>query len=242
MSTTLFTALAADWPLLGAPPNEAQTAQFAAYAALIVEWNQRINLTAIDEAEGIATRHFLDSLSVLGGVENDNEITTVIDVGSGAGFPGIPLAILRPTWQLTLLEATRKKVDFLNLALRELALDNVQTVWGRAEEMAQQPAHREHYDLAVARAVASLPVLAEFCLPFVRVGGYWVAQKGPKADEELGQSANALGQLGGKLRKVETITIPGLEEATRTLVVVDKVRVTPGTFPRRPGTPSKRPL
>ncbi len=244
MPFDLLTTLASQWlDVLGEPLTERQVAQFERYAALLVEWNARINLTAITDPAGIVTHHFLDSLSVLpflgarGGAPY-----SVIDVGTGAGFPGMALAIARPAWQITLLEATRKKVDFLALVAQELALSNVVTVWGRAEEQGQEPAHREQYDAAVARAVAALPVLAEYCLPFVRVGGRWVAQKGPRVEEELQQSRNALGQLGGKLLALKEVAIPGLADETRALVIVEKLRATPAAFPRKPGTPSKRPL
>lgn len=210
------------------------------YAALLAEWNQRLNLTAISDAEGIETKHFLDSLSVLTAISAER--LRLIDVGSGAGFPGLVLAIVQPTWQVTLLEATRKKVDFLALVAETLALGNVQTLWARAEEAGQMDDHREQYDVAVARAVAELNVLAEFCLPFVRVGGQWIAQKGPRADEELQAARNAFGQLGGKLVSADSVEVPGIEDQARTLVIVEKVRPTPATFPRRPGTPSKRPL
>lgn len=241
--TTLFERLAASWlPTLRDAPTARQVAQFRRYATLLVEWNERINLTAIADEEGIVVKHFLDSLSVLPFLDLLGDAPSLIDVGTGAGFPGMALAIMRPAWHVTLLEATRKKVDFLALVADELGLPNVTPLWGRAEEQGQEPAHRERYDAAVARAVAELPVLAEFCLPFIRTGGRWVAQKGPRVDEEVQRARNAFGQLGGKLVAVESVTIPGLEGETRTLVVVEKVRPTSATFPRAPGTPKKRPL
>lgn len=244
MPLTLFETLAAEWlTVLGAPPTPTQVTQFAQYAALLVEWNQRINLTAITDEEGIVIKHFLDSLSVLLALDPLDEAgLRLIDVGTGAGFPGIPLAIMRPTWQVTLLESTRKKVEFLQTVGEALGLENIDPLWGRAEEQGQAAAQRARYDAAVARAVADLPVLAEYCLPFVRVGGRWVAQKGPKAEEEVQGARNALGQLGGRLLAVEEVTVPGLEEQTRTLVIVEKVKATPATFPRRSGVPAKRPL
>jgi 16S rRNA (guanine527-N7)-methyltransferase len=239
---TLFEQLAATWlPILREPPTPRQVEQFSRYASLLVEWNERVNLTAITDEEGIVTKHFLDSLSVLPMLDPLGEALSLIDVGTGAGFPGMALAIMRPAWQVTLLEATRKKVDFLALVAAELGLRNVMPLWGRAEERGQEAAHRERYDAAVARAVAELPVLAEFCLPLIRTGGRWVAQKGPRVEEEVQRARNAFGQLGGKLLTVESVAIPGLEEA-RTLVVVEKVRPTSATFPRAPGIPKKRPL
>lgn len=244
MTSDLFTQLASSWPeVITPPPTEAQVAQFARYAELLAEWNERVNLTAIADPEGIVVKHFLDSLSVLAALDPiSRDELRLIDVGTGAGFPGMALAIMRPRWQVTLLEATRKKVDFLALVAQELGLTNVATLWGRAEEMGQAREQREKYDAAVARAVAELPVLAEYCLPFVQVGGRWVAQKGARVEEEVQGARNALGQLGGRLLGVEEVTVPGLEEEARALVIVEKVRPTPATFPRRPGTPSKRPL
>lgn len=244
MPAALFEQLAASWPeVLRQPPTARQTEQVVQYVALLVEWNQRMNLTAIKEPEGIIVKHFMDSLSVLAALEPlANEAFSLIDVGTGAGFPGAALAILRPTWRVTLLEATRKKVEFLDVVVQELGLDNVTTLRGRAEDQGQEPQQRERYDAAVARAVAELAVLAEYCLPFVRVGGHWVAQKGPKVEEEVLTCRNALGQLGGKLLQVQSLSVPGMAEETRNLVIVQKVRPTPAIFPRRPGTPSKRPL
>jgi 16S rRNA (guanine527-N7)-methyltransferase len=238
-----FEQLTADWlQVLREPPTGQQVQQFNRYASILIEWNERINLTSIINEEGIVVKHFLDSLSVLPMFDPQGDSISLIDVGTGAGFPGMALAIMRPGWHVTLLEATRKKVDFLALVAQELGLTNVTTLWGRAEEQGQEHAHRERYDAAVARAVADLPVLAEFCLPFIRTGGRWVAQKGPRVDEEVQRARNAFGQLGGKLLAVESVTIPGLEDETRTLVLVEKVRPTPTTFPRAPGTPKKRPL
>ncbi|MGH2542725.1 MAG: 16S rRNA (guanine(527)-N(7))-methyltransferase RsmG [Ardenticatenaceae bacterium] len=244
MPLPLFEELATGWlDVLGEAPTSHQVEQFACFAALLIEWNQRVNLTAIADPDGIVVKHFLDSLSVLPALDGiATEQLTLIDVGTGAGLPGIALAIMRPAWQVTLLEATRKKVDFLTLVADEIQLSNVVPLWARAEEQGQAAAHREQYDAAVARAVAELPVLAEYCLPFVRVGGRWVAQKGPKVEEELYRSRNAFGQLGGKLLAVEPVTVPSLPDETRALVIVEKIKPTPATFPRRPGTPAKRPL
>ncbi|MGB0389382.1 MAG: 16S rRNA (guanine(527)-N(7))-methyltransferase RsmG [Ardenticatenaceae bacterium] len=242
---SFFEKLAATWlDVLGEPPTQRQVIQFARYADLLIEWNQRINLTAIIEPEEIVVKHFFDSLSLLAALDSvASEPFRLIDVGSGAGFPGMALAIMRPTWQISLLDSTRKKVDFLRLVAHELGLlDQVTPLWGRAETLGRQASHREQYDAAAARAVASLPTLAEYCLPFVRVGGHWVAQKGPKAKEDLKHSRNAFGQLGGKLRAVEAVSVPGISNQVRNLVIVQKTKPTPRTFPRRPGTPSKRPL
>lgn len=243
MPFVLFEKLTANWSELGLPPSSLQVAQFARYTELLLEWNERINLTAIKEPDEIVVKHFLDSLSLLSILDNiPSKQLSLIDVGSGAGFPGMALAIMRPDWQITLLEATRKKVYFLKAVQHELKLPHVTLLWGRAEEMGQQATHRQQYDVAVARAVASLSVLAEYCLPFVRVGGLWVAQKGSNIQEEVKRSRNALGQLGGKLRTIDSISLPGIPDQQRSLVIVQKVKSTAKTFPRRPGVPRKRPL
>ncbi len=217
--------------------------QFARYAALLQEWNAKMNLTAITDEAGIVAKHFMDSLSVLTVLDSvATDGYQVLDVGTGAGFPGIPLAIMRPSWHVTLLESTRKKVDFLVLVGNALGLKNLTTVWARAEEAGHLNQHREQYDAVVARAVAELPVLAEYCLPFVRRDGHWVAQKSIKVEEEVARARNALGQLGGKLIAVKAVAVPGMSQETRTLVVVQKVKATPPLFPRKAGLPGKKPL
>lgn len=244
MTLPLLQTLISQWPAV--LPNgitQTQEEQLTQYARLLQEWNEKINLTAIADENGIVVKHFMDSLSVLAVLDPvAGAGYSVLDVGTGAGFPGMVLAIMRPGWRITLLESTRKKIDFLILVANELGLSNVQTVWGRAEEQGQDRAHREQYAAVVARAVAELPVLAEYCLPFVHVGGHWVAQKGPKVDEELQKARNALGQLGGRVVEVKSITVPGMEQESRSLVVVQKTKPTPNTFPRKPGIPSKKPL
>jgi 16S rRNA (guanine527-N7)-methyltransferase len=229
--------------ILPTPLTDEQEEQFARYAALLQEWNAKMNLTAITDEAGIVAKHFMDSLSVLTALDGvAGAEYRVLDVGTGAGFPGIPLAIMRPHWQVTLLESTRKKVDFLVMVGNALGLKNLLTVWSRAEEAGHIPKHREHYHAVVARAVAELPVLAEYCLPFVRQNGHWVAQKSLKVDEEVAKAKNALGQLGGKLVAVKSIAVPGMSQETRSLVVVQKIKPTPVIFPRKAGLPSKKPL
>ncbi len=244
MSLPYLRTLTTAWAeVLPAPLTDEQEAQFARYALLLQEWNEKINLTAITDEAGIVVKHFMDSLSVFAVLNKDDSAAySVLDVGTGAGFPGLVLAIMRPTWTVTLLESTRKKIDFLITVANDLGLKNVKTVWARAEDAGQDRRHREQYDVAVARAVAELPILAEYCLPFVRVGGQWVAQKGPKVEEEVAKARNAFGQLGGKLLEVKTITVPGMEQGTRSLVVVQKIKSTPSVFPRKAGTPTKKPL
>ena len=229
--------------VLTSPLTSEQEEQFARYATLLQEWNEKINLTAITDEQGIVVKHFMDSLSVLAVLPTEPSAPySILDVGTGAGFPGLVLAIMRPAWTVSLLESTRKKIDFLITVANDLGLKNVKTLWSRAEDAGQDRQHRERYDVAVARAVAELPVLAEYCLPFVKVGGLWVAQKGPKVDEEVAKARNAFGQLGGKLQEVRSVTVPGMEQETRSLVVVQKIKASPAVFPRKAGTPTKKPL
>ncbi len=218
-------------------------AAFQLYYDELVAWNRRFNLTAVTDYEQVQIRHFLDSLTCLlvNGERARQPVMRVMDVGSGAGFPGLPLKIVCPSLQLTLLEATGKKVQFLKHVVEGLALEGVQVIKGRAEEVGHSAQHREQYDLVVARAVAELPVLAEYALPFCRLGGRFVAQKGSAAEVEVASAERALAILGGHLRRIHTVELPGLAEPRR-LVVVDKMALTPEKYPRRPGIPSKRPL
>lgn len=213
---------------------------FAIYATELLDWNSRVNLTAITEPEAIEMRHFLDSLAVI-------RATTlspgqrVIDVGTGAGFPGLPLRLVHPFIELTLLEATTKKTLFLKHITERLKLANVHIRDARAEEAGQDPAEREQYDLVLARAVAHMTTLAEYLLPLCKVGGRCVALKGENAVAETQQAENALRILGGRVEKVIEIELPQVPE-THFLVVIEKKAATPPQYPRRSGIPSKRPL
>jgi len=209
----------------------------------LVDWNQRFNLTAITDWESVLVRHFLDSLSCLKALPW-KELATgarMIDVGTGAGFPGLPLKLVCPEIRLTLLEATGKKVTFLRHLVRVLGLQGVEVIHGRAEELGRDPAHRERYDWALARAVAEMPALSEYLLPLVRVGGAMLAQKGEGAAAEVHSAEAAITTLGGRVRQLAPVELRGLAE-TRYLVVVDKTAATPEKYPRRPGIPKKRPL
>lgn len=225
------------------PLSAEQIALFERYADLLLDWNQRVNLTAITERDAVYVRHFLDALTLVPPIEEllGSGRLRVIDVGSGGGLPGMALAIVRPEWQITLLDATRKKVSVLQTFAEELALDNVAAVWGRAETVAHEQAHREAYDVAVARAVAELRELAEYCLPFIRIGGYVLAPKGTGVDDEVDAAQNALDVLGGSLVEVAPVPISTVD-TEQTIVILEKTAPTPDEYPRRPGRPGKRPL
>jgi 16S rRNA (guanine527-N7)-methyltransferase len=206
----------------------------------LMAWNEKFNLTAIRDAEGIRTKHFLDSFScTLAWKETPPR--HLIDVGTGAGFPGLPIKILYPSIQLTLVESVGKKANFCRHMVEILKLDATQVVTARAEDVGQMPAHREAYDWAVARAVADLPTLAEYLLPLVQVDGVMLAQKGQSAPAEVHNAGNAFKILGGAMRQLLPVTLPGVVEE-RYLVVVDKIAATPYGYPRKPGIPAKKPL
>lgn len=238
---------------LGLRLTQQQLAAFETYYRLLVEWNERANLTTITERQEVQVKHFLDSLTCLLALEPlgdegvavgegaRGEAWRVVDVGSGAGFPGLPLKIVRPGWQVTLLEAVGKRTAFLEHLVNELGLAGVVVIQGRAEDLARQSAHREGYDVVVARAVAELRVLAEYALPLCRVGGVFIAQKGADPDPELSQAQRAIQVLGGRLDAVIPVRLPTLDQP-RHLVRILKVQTTPPQYPRRPGMPKKRPL
>jgi len=212
---------------------------FQIYYQELVAWNERFNLTAITAYEEVQVRHFLDSLSSLLVIENLN--IRVIDVGTGPGFPGLPLKILHPEMRLTLLESVGKKVRFLEHITRKLGLEGVEIIKGRAEKLGQDPSYREQFDLVLARAVAALPALLEYTLPFCRVGGIFLAHKGSRIQQELRTAHKALRLLGGSLREIRDLRPLGLD-GLHSLVVIEKVCPTPNRYPRRPGIPAKRPL
>jgi 16S rRNA (guanine527-N7)-methyltransferase len=217
----------------------AHLAAFQTYADELRTWNDKFNLTAITDPTGIQVKHFLDSLSLLKVLPPGP--VKVIDVGTGAGFPGLPLKIVYPDLRLTLVEATGKKVTFCEHIIAQLNLNQVKVVKARAEEIGQDRAYREQYDWAVARAVAELPALAEYLLPLVKRGGHALAQKGESAPAEAQAAEGALRKLGGELEQLIPIELPGVVE-TRYLVVLKKCAATPPAFPRRPGVPTKAPL
>jgi 16S rRNA (guanine527-N7)-methyltransferase len=221
--------------------SETQLQAFDQYRRELIVWNEKVNLTRITEPQEIIVKHFLDSLSVYPLLAGFSSEFSLIDVGTGAGFPGLPLKIVLPDIQLSLLESTRKKTIFLRHVVDTLNLTNVTIVTARAEEAGRQPVHRQQYDVAVARAVAALPTLAEYMLPLVKVGGTAIVQKGQNPTAEVKSAANALGILGGKIDQILSIDVPGLD-AERHLIVVRKRKPTPKQYPRRPGLPAKKPI
>lgn len=214
--------------------------QFALYARELVEWNSRVNLTAITEPEAITVRHFLDSLSVAAALDYAPGLR-VIDVGTGAGFPGLPLKIVYPELRLTLLEATGKKIAFLDHLIGLLGLSGVDTLHARAEDAGHMSGRRAAYDRVLARSVARLPSLLEYMLPLARVGGRCIAMKGVTAQSEAADSKKALNLLGGRITRIIPVTLPGVNDAHH-LIVIEKAAATPAAYPRKPGTPTHKPL
>jgi 16S rRNA (guanine527-N7)-methyltransferase len=225
---------------LGLRLSPSQQAILALYERELMDWNTRFNLTAIRDPEEVHIKHFLDSLTCLLAMR-DTPLGRLIDIGTGAGFPGIPLKIMLPRVQLTLVESVGKKAEFCRHVVNILDLQGVEVIQQRAETIGQNPAHRERYDWAVARAVAILPVLAEYLLPLVRVGGSMLAMKGESGPAEAHSAEHAIKLLGGHLRQLLPVTLPGVAEE-RYLVVIDKVAATPAAYPRKVGIPAKRPL
>ena len=226
--------------LFGIQLSSNQLGALATYERELMLWNKKISLTAIRDVEGIRTKHFLDSFSCAL-AWGDEPPKTLVDVGVGAGFPSIPLKVIYPAMRLTLVESVAKKVKFCQHIVETLKLEDVEIVWARAEKIGQHPKHRENYDWAVARAVAKLPVLSEYLLPLVKVGGTMLAQKGERGLAEAQDAENALQILGGELRQALPVTLPSVVEE-RYLVLVDKVSRTPQKYPRREGIPAKQAL
>lgn len=210
------------------------------YEKELIEWNQKFNLTAIRDTESIRTKHFLDSFSCVLAWKASPP-NHLIDIGTGAGFPGIPLKILYPSMKLTLVESVGKKAMFCQHMVRVLGLEYVNVIQARAEDLGQKPEHRENYDWAVARAVANLNVLSEYLIPLVKVGGMVLAQKGESGPAEAQSAEKAMELLGGKLKQLIPVNLPGVVE-DRYLIVVEKVAATPPKYPRKPGIPMKQPL
>ena len=226
--------------MAGYPLSAGQLDQFSRYYELLIAWNEKMNLTAITEPREVALKHMIDSLSAY-----DPDVfsgsPTAIDVGSGAGFPGLPLKILLPDLPLTLMDSLNKRLVFLKEVIDQLGLRGVNIVHARAEDAGRTRQHRSQYQIALSRAVARLNVLSELCLPFVSRGGWFIAMKGAQYLEEIQEAAPALKILGGDVRRVTTVNLPGLEDK-RAVIFVQKIQSTPQAYPRKPGLPEKKPL
>lgn len=219
--------------------TENQLEQLEKYFKLLVEWNEKINLTAITDEQGVAVKHFADSLSLFNYVDIP-ENSTIIDVGTGAGFPGIVLKIARPDIRLTLLDSLQKRLNFLDTVLSELSLDAV-LIHSRAEDGGQDIDLRESFDFVVSRAVARLNVLAEYCIPYVRLSGNFIAMKGPDAENEIANGRKAVQTLGGKIKKIHTFSL-ALDGGERTIIEIEKIAPTPDKYPRSYGKIKAKPL
>lgn len=230
--------------------SENQLCQFMQYYELLIEWNQVMNLTAITDFDEVCKKHFIDSLSLIkaydadSNCENKSEFDTsasVIDIGTGAGFPGIPLKIVFPNMKITLLDSLNKRINFLQTVINELELNNIEAIHGRAEDFAGKGKLREKYDLCVSRAVANLSTLSEYCLPYVKVGGKFISYKSEKIAEEMTSAEKAISIMGGKVEKQVKFLLPD-SDIYRNLLVIYKCKNTPAKYPRKAGTPAKEPI
>ena len=220
--------------------TEQQLASMDSYYRLLIEWNEKMNLTAIIEPQEVAVKHMVDSLTCY----RDDIFTaeaSLVDVGTGAGFPGLPLKIFQPDIKLTLIDSLNKRLNFLHEVVDTLGLQQVTFVHTRAEEAGKNKQYREQFQIAVSRAVARLTILCELCLPMVKPGGWFIALKGAQYEEEVREAANAVKVLGGKIEDIRPVTLPGLTDK-RAVVYIKKVAATPLAYPRKPGTPEKKPL
>lgn len=225
---------------LGIRLTDLQKKQFDRYYEILIEWNRVMNLTGITEYDEVNLKHFTDSLTIVR-IKNMKDISALIDIGTGAGFPGIPIKIAFPQIRVTLLDSLNKRVKFLNHVIEELKLNDVTALHGRAEDYAKKQEYREQFDMCASRAVANLSTLAEYCLPFVKKGGCFVSYKSAESDDEIKMSENALEILGGKLEFIDKFTLPD-SDMGRALVSINKIKNTPKKYPRKAGVPSKEPL
>ena len=221
--------------------NGQQIDQFERYYQLLVEWNEKMNLTAITQREEVYLKHFYDCLMVLWNMPLEDYALQLCDVGAGAGFPSIPLKIAHPELQVTIVDSLQKRLTFIEHLAEELGLEGVSCVHGRAEDVGQNPAYRGQFDIVTARAVASLNVLAEYCLPLVKIGGQFLALKAQKSDQELEEAGAAIRVLGAKLIKVTEDQLP-VESADRRYILIQKTKETPNKYPRKAGKPAKNPI
>lgn len=220
--------------------TDKQKLNFSVYKQLLGEWNKKINITAITEDDEVDIKHFLDSLTPLvTGLFQGNK--KIIDIGTGGGFPGLPLKIMNDNLEVSLLDSLNKRIIFLNEVISQLGLKDIVAIHGRAEELSIKPEYREQYDICISRAVASLSVLSEYCIPFVKVGGYFISMKGPDVTEEIKDSKNAIKLLGGKVVEQKSIKIPK-SDIVHSLIIIEKIIQTPTRYPRGGGKPRKNPL
>ena len=218
--------------------NNEQADKFLKYMDLLLEWNEKINLTAITEKNEIILKHFIDSLTIIKDIPNNSKM---LDLGTGAGFPGIPIAIMKDDSQILLVDSLNKRINFLNIVIENLELENVKTLHSRAEEIGKNKMYREKYDIVVSRAVANLTVLSEYNLPLVKVGGMGICMKGPNIEEELKNSKYAISILGGEIDKIEQCILPD-SDIVRNIILIKKKENTPIKYPRKAGQPVKEPL
>ena len=215
-----------------------QMDKFYKYMNLLIEWNEKMNLTAIIEPNEIILKHFIDSITILKDIKDGS---TVVDVGTGAGFPGIPLSIMNPTLKITLVDSLNKRLIFLQEVINELDLKNVELVHARAEEFGRNKKYREKFDVATSRAVANLATLSEYLLPLVKINGKVISMKAGNASQEIEDAKKAIKTLGGNINNIEEFNLPQ-SDIGRTIIIIDKIKETPGKYPRKPGTPSKEPI
>lgn len=242
MKQVFVDKMAAGLKELGITLNDLQLDQFFQYYELLIEWNKVMNLTAITELDEVVSKHFIDSLTLIKAASDiDMMKGSMIDVGTGAGFPGIPLKIAFPNLKITLLDSLNKRIKFLNEVIDQLSLSGVETIHGRAEDFGRNPEYREQYDYCVSRAVANAATLSEYCLPFVRIGGCFIPYKSGKIDDELETGAKAIRMLGGEIEQVVRFQLESAD-ADRALVVIRKKEKTAKRFPRKAGVPSKEPI
>lgn len=225
---------------LGLEITDKQVEQFFKYYEMIIETNKVMNLTSIVDLDEVIIKHFIDSLLSVKTIEI-NKIKTMIDVGTGAGFPGIPLKIMFPDLEVTLLDSLNKRLKFLDSVINELRLDKISTIHGRAEDIGRDENYREKYDLCVSRAVANLSTLSEYCVPFIRKGGTFISYKSEFSEEEKREAAKAISILGGKIEKSEIVKLP-FTNINRSFIIIDKNKITPAKYPRKAGVPSKKPI
>lgn len=218
--------------------TEEQLNQFYKYMNLLLEWNKKINLTAITDPNEVILKHFIDSLTINKYIK---ENSTLADVGTGAGFPGIPLKILRPDLKITLVDSLNKRINFLNEVINKLNLVNIETVHSRIEDFGKDKKYREIFDFVTARAVANLAVLSEYLLPIAKVGGQCVCMKGSSVEEELSNGKNAIKVLGGNIKNIDEFVLPD-SDMSRNVIIIDKIKNTPNKYPRKAGIPVKEPL